>query len=149
MAMKLTERIRTELTESMKARDAVRTSTLRMIQAAFKNEQIEKGHELSDEEAEAVIRRAVKQRQDSIEQYGKGGRQDLVDKEKVELALLQNYLPQQMSDVETEKMVQDVIAMVGATSKADVGRCMKEIMAKHKGNVDGKKVQQILSRCLP
>jgi uncharacterized protein YqeY len=149
MAMKLTERIRTELTESMKARDAVRTSTLRMIQAAFKNEQIEKGHELSDEEAEAVIRRAVKQRQDSIEQYGKGGRQDLVDKEKVELALLQNYLPQQMSDIETEKMVQDVIAMVGATSKADVGRCMKEIMAKHKGNVDGKKVQQILTRCLP
>lgn len=147
--MKLTERIRTELTESMKARDAVRTSTLRMIQAAFKNEQIEKGHELADDEAEAVIRRAVKQRHDSIEQYEKGGRQDLADKEKVELALLQNYLPQQMSDIETEKMVQDVIAMVGATSKADVGRCMKEIMAKHKGNVDGKKVQQILARCLP
>src|SRR5688500_2437039 len=145
----LTERIRAELTESMKARDAVRTSTLRMIQAAFKNEQIEKGHELSDEEAEAVVRRAVKQRQDSIGQYGKGGRQDLVHKAKVELALLQNYLPQQMSDIETEKMVQDVIAMVGATSKADVGRCMKEIMAKHKGNVDGKKVQQILARCLP
>jgi uncharacterized protein YqeY len=144
----LTERIRGELTESMKARDAARTSTLRMLQAAFKNEQIEKGHELSDEEAEAVIRRAVKQRQDSIEQYAKGGRQDLVDKETAELAMLQRYLPQQLGDAETEKLVQDVIQVVGAESKADVGRVMKEIMATHKGRVDGKKVQQILGRLL-
>lgn len=145
---KLTERIRAELTESMKARDAARTSTLRMLQASLKNEQIEKGHELSDEEAEAVIRRAVKQRQDSIEQFTKGGRQDLVDKERAELGMLQGYLPQQISDIETEKMVQDVIAMVGAKSKADVGKVMKEIMATHKGRVDGKKVQQILNRLL-
>lgn len=145
---KLTERVRLELTESMKARDAARTSTLRMLQAAIKNEQIEKGHELSDEEAEAVIRRAVKQRQDSIEQFTKGGRQELADKESAELQMLQAYLPQQMSDLETEKMVQDVIAMVGAKSKADVGKVMKEIMAAHKGRVDGKKVQQILSRLL-
>ena len=145
---KLTERIRAELTESMKARDAARTSTLRMLQASLKNEQIEKGHELSDEEAEAVIRRAVKQRQDSIEQFTKGGRQDLVDKERAELGMLQVYLPQQMSDIETEKLVQDVIAMVGAESKADVGKVMKEIMASHKGRVDGKKVQAILNRLL-
>lgn len=145
---KLTERVRAELTESMKARDAARTSTLRMLQASLKNEQIEKGHELSDEEAEAVIRRAVKQRQDSIEQFTKGGRQDLVDKERAELGMLQGYLPQQISDIETEKMVQDVIAMVGAKTKADVGKVMKEIMATHKGRVDGKKVQQILNRLL-
>jgi uncharacterized protein YqeY len=146
---KLTERIRAELTEAMKARDTLRLSTLRMLQAGFKNEQIEKGHELSDQEAEAVIRRAVKQHQDSIEQFGKGGRQDLVDKEAAELAILEAYLPEQMSDLETEKMVQDVIAMVGAGSKKDIGRVIKEIMATHRGRVDGKRVQELVSRFLP
>ena len=145
---KLTERVRTELTESMKARDAARTSTLRMLQAAIKNEQIEKGHELSDEEAEAVIRRAVKQRQDSIEQYTKGARKDLADKERSEMELLQAYLPQQMTDIETEKMIQDVIALVGAKSRADIAKVMKEIMAKHKGRVDGRKVQEVVNRLL-
>lgn len=145
---KLTERIRAELTEAMKARDAVRTSTLRLLQAAFKNEQIEKGHELSDEEAVAVVRRAVKQRQDSIEQFGKGGRQDLVDKETAELAILKAYLPEQMSDLETEKLVQDVIAMVGADSKKDIGRVIKEIMTTHRGRVDGKRVQELANRFL-
>jgi uncharacterized protein YqeY len=146
---KLTERIRAELTEALKARDTLRLSTLRMLQAGFKNEQIEKGHELSDQEAEAVIRRAVKQHQDSIEQFGKGGRQDLVDKEAAELAILEAYLPEQMSDLETEKMVQDVIAMVGAGSKKDIGRVIKEIMATHRGRVDGKRVQELVSRFLP
>lgn len=145
---KLTERIRAELTEAMKARDAVRTSTLRLLQAAFKNEQIEKGHELSDEEAVAVVRRAVKQRQDSIEQFGKGGRQDLVDKETAELAILKAYLPEQMSDLETEKLVQDVIAIVGADSKKDIGRVIKEIMTTHRGRVDGKRVQELANRFL-
>jgi uncharacterized protein YqeY len=145
---KLTERIRAELTEAMKARDTLRLSTLRMLQAGFKNEQIEKGHELSDQEAEAVIRRSVKQHQDSIEQFGKGGRQDLVDKEAAELAILEVYLPGQMSDIETEKLVQDVIAMVGAGSKKDIGRVIKEIMATHRGRVDGKRIQELVSRFL-
>ena len=145
---RLVDRIRTELTESMKARDALRTSTLRMLQAALKNEQIDKGHELSDEEAEAVIRRSVKQRQDSIEQFSKGLRPDLVDKETAELKILQSYLPEQFTDVETEKLIQDVISMVGAESKADVGKVMKEVMGRYKGQIDGKKAQQIVSRLL-
>ena len=147
--MLLTERIRTELTEAMKARDAATLSTLRMIQSALKYEQIEKGHELSDEEAQVVIRRAVKQRQDSIEQYTKGGRQDLADKEAAELAMLEKYLPKQMSDAEVEAAVKSVIAEVGATSKKDSGRVMKEVMAKFKGLVDGKKVQEVVGRELP
>ena len=147
--MLLTERIRTELTEAMKARDAATLSTLRMIQSALKYEQIEKGHELSDEEAQVVIRRAVKQRQDSIEQYTKGGRQDLADKEAAELAILEKYLPKQMSDAEVEAAVKSVIAEVGATSKKDSGRVMKEVMAKFKGLVDGKKVQEVVGRELP
>jgi uncharacterized protein YqeY len=145
----LTERIRTELTESMKARDAARTSTLRMLQSALKNEQIEKGHELSDEEAQAVIRRAVKQRQDSIEQFEKGGRPELAEKERAEMKLLEVYLPAQMSDEEVEAAVRHSIESVGATSKKDSGRVMKEVMAKYKGVVDGRKVQEILGRLLP
>jgi uncharacterized protein YqeY len=147
--MKLTERIRAELTQSMKARDAARTSTLRLVQSALKNEQIEKGHELSDEEAIAVVRRAVKQRQDSIEQYTTGNRADLADKERAELRILETYLPQQMSAADVERAVQDAIAATGATSKKDSGKVMKEVMAKHKGELDGKTVQEIVARLLP
>ena len=147
--MKLTERIRAELTASMKARDAARTSTLRLVLSAFKNEQIEKGHELSDEEAIAVIRRAVKQRQDSIEQYTKGNRMDLADKEKAELEILNGYLPQQMSDSDVERAVKDAITATGAASKKDTGKVMKEVMARYKGIIDGKKVQEIVGRLLP
>jgi uncharacterized protein YqeY len=147
--MALTEKIRADLTESMKARDAERTSTLRMLQAALKNEQIDKGHELGDAEAVAVIRRAVKQRQDSIEQYEKGNRQDLADKEKREMEILNVYLPQQMADHEVEKLIQDVIQLTGAESRKDVGRVMKEIMAKYRDQLDGRKVQEVLARLLP
>jgi len=145
----LTEKIRSDLTGSMKARDTVRTSTLRMLQAAIKNEQIDKGRELSDEEAQAVIARGVKQRQDSVEQYTKGNRADLADKETAELELLKAYLPQQLSDDETETLVREVIASVSAESKKDSGKVMKEMMARHRGKVDGKKVQEIVGRLLP
>src|SRR5215210_99723 len=97
---KLTEQIRADLTESMKARTAERTSTLRMLQASIKNEQINAGHELSDEEAMAVIRKAVKQRQDSIEQYLNAKREDLAGKEQAEMAILRTYLPPELSDAE-------------------------------------------------
>ncbi|HXH89979.1 MAG TPA: GatB/YqeY domain-containing protein, partial [Thermoanaerobaculia bacterium] len=89
----LTEKIRTELTAAMKARDAERLSTLRMLQSSFKYQQIELGHELSDEEAMTVIRKAVKQRLDSIEQYTKGNRPELADKERREMELLKTWLP--------------------------------------------------------
>ncbi|MFN2441342.1 MAG: GatB/YqeY domain-containing protein [Thermoanaerobaculia bacterium] len=144
----LTERIRADLTESMKARDAARTSTLRMVQAALKNEQIEKGRELSDEEAEVVIRRAVKQRHDSVSQFRGAGREDLATKEESEIVLLEAYLPQMLSDEETEKVVDAAIAATGASSKKETGSVMKQIMATHRGRVDGKKVQEILGRKL-
>src|SRR5262249_39926604 len=137
------------MTEAMKARDAVKLSTLRLIQSALKNEQIDRGHELSDEEAMAVIQRGVKQRLDSIDQYTKGNRPDLAAKEQAELDFLGRYLPQQLSDLDTEKAIQDVIELVGAASKKDVGRVMKEIMSKYRGQIDGKKVQEIVGRLLP
>lgn len=145
----LTEKIRADLTESMKARDAARTSTLRMIQSAIKNEEIEKKHVLTDDEALAVIRRAVKQRQDSIEQYNKGGREDLAAKEQSEMEMLETYMPQQMSDADSEAIVRDIIGQVGATSRKDSGKVMKEVMAKHKGVIDGRRVQEIVARLLP
>lgn len=145
----LTERVRTDLTASMKARDAARTSTLRMLQSALKNEQIDKGHELSDEEAVAIIRRGVKQRLDSIEQFTKGNRPDLAQKEQAELEILNSYLPGQLSDADVEQVVRAAISQVGASSKKDSGAVMKAVMATHKGLVDGKKVQEIVGRLLP
>ena len=111
---KLTEQIRANLTESMKARTADRTSTLRMLQAAIKNEQISLGHELSDEEALAVIRKGVKQGLDSVEQYTKGNRPDLASKEAAEIEMLKVYLPPELSDAELESGLRDIIASTGA-----------------------------------
>ena len=137
----LTEKIRAELTAAMKARDAERLSTLRMLQSAFKYQQIEVGHELSDEEAMTVIRKAVKQRQDSIEQYTKGNRPELAAKEQSELELLKKYLPAELSDDELEAGLREIVAETGAQSKKDMGKVMKEATARYKGRVDGKRIQ--------
>ena len=147
--MSLTEKIRADLTESMKAKDSARTSTLRMLQSALKYEQIEKGHELSDDEAIAIVQRAVKQRQDSIEQYTSGNRLELAEKERSELEMLKKYLPEQLSEEESEAIVREAILATGAESKKDSGKVMKEVMSKHKGRIDGKKVQEIVGKLLP
>jgi len=146
---KLTEQIRADLTESMKARTAERTSTLRMVQAALKNEQINVGHELSDEEALAVIRKGIKQRQDSVEQYTKGNRPELAAKEQSEIEILKSYMPPELSDGELESGLREIIASTGAQSKKDMGKVMKEATARYKGRADGKKIQEIVSRLLP
>jgi uncharacterized protein YqeY len=147
--MRLAERIRADLTESMKARSADRTSTLRMLQAALKNEQINVGHELSDEEVMSVIRKAVKQRLDSIEQYDKANRPELAAKERSEMDLLKTYLPPELSEADLEKGIREIIASTGAQSKKDIGKVMKEATLRFKGRADGKKIQEIASRLLP
>lgn len=145
----LTEKIRADMTAAMKAQEKERLSTLRMLQSALKNEQINSGHELSDEEAMAVIRKAVKQRQDSIEQYTNAGRTELADKEKSEMELLKTYLPAEMFDEELERGLREIITSTGAQSKKDMGKVMKEATAKFKGRADGKKIQETVSRLLP
>lgn len=145
----LTDRIRADLTESMKARNAEKTSTLRMLQSALKYQQIETGHELSDEDAMTVIRKAVKQRLDSIEQYEKGNRPELAAKERSEMKLLKTYLPPELSDADLESGVREIVASTGAQSKKDMGKVMKEATARFKGRADGKKIQEIVSRLLP
>jgi uncharacterized protein YqeY len=145
----LADKVRTDMTEAMKAQEKERLSTLRMLQSAFKNEQINLGHELSDEEAMSVIRKAMKQRQDSIEQYMNAGRTELADKERSEMELLKTYLPPELTEAEIESGIAEIIASTGAQSKKDMGKVMKEATARFKGRVDGKKVQEIVQRLLP
>ncbi len=142
-------RIEEDLKSAMKRGDKRRVGTLRLMLAALKNEKIQAQRALTDEEVESVLRRAVKQRKDSIEQYGRGGRQDLVQAEGEELAIIEEYLPKGLSDAELEAAIQGVIAEKSFSSSKDVGLAMKELMARHKGRVDGKKAQEVVRRLLP
>src|SRR5918994_615775 len=137
--MSLREQIVSDLTASMKAQDASRTSTLRMVKAAIMNRRIEKGADLDDDEVQKLLRSLVKQRRDSIEQYEKAGRQELVDKEKAEVDVIETYLPQAASQEEIEQAVAAAIAEAGATSIKDMGKVMKAAQAALAGkNADGR-----------
>jgi len=139
--MGLSQQIISDLTASMKAQDAPRTSTLRMVKAAMMNRKIEKGSELDDDDVQKLLRSLVKQRRDSIEQYEKAGRQELVDKEKAEIVVIETYLPQAASADEIEAAVAAAIAETGATSIKDMGKVMKSAQAALAGkNADGKAV---------
>jgi len=142
-------RIETDLKTAMKSGDKRRVATLRLLLSVLKNEKIQAQRELSSDEVEAVLRRSVKQRKDSIEQYGRGGRQDLVDAETEELAILEGYLPKGLSATEVEAALKDIVREKGLSSPKDVGLAMKELMARHKGRVDGKQAQEIARRLLP
>jgi uncharacterized protein YqeY len=143
--MTLTKQIVTDLTAAMKAQDANRTSTLRMVKAAMMNRQIEKGSELDDDEMQKLLRSLVKQRRDSIEQYEKAGRQELVDKEKAEIDVIETYLPQAASHEEIEQAVAAAIAETGATSMRDMGKVMKAAQAALAGkNADGRVISEIV-----
>src|SRR5213596_3874568 len=125
----------------MREKNAIKLGVLRLLKAAVTNATIEKGgadSELSDADAAQVIRKQVKQRQDSIESFEKGGRAELAAKEKEELSILQSYLPQAMSTDEISKVVQETITEVGASSKAQMGAVMKAVQAKVAGRADGK-----------
>jgi uncharacterized protein len=139
--MKLQERLDSDLKEAMRARDTAKLGVLRMLKSALKYAAIAKSGteaELSDAEATQVIRKQVKQRQDSIESFEKGGRAELAEKEREELSILNAYLPQPMSADELAKVVRETIAEVGATSKAQMGAVMKALQAKVAVRADGK-----------
>ena len=143
--MTLTKQIVADLTAAMKAQDAGRTSTLRMVKAAMMNRQIEKGSELDDDDMQKLLRSLVKQRRDSIEQYEKAGRQELVDKEKAELEVIETYLPQAASRDEIEQAVAAAIAETSATSMKDMGKVMKAAQTALSGkNADGKTISEIV-----
>ena len=149
--MTLTERIDAELKEAMRARDANKLGVLRMLKAALKNSAIEKGGadaQLDTAEATQVIRKQIKQRQDSIESFEKGGRPELAEKEKAEIAILQDYLPAPMSEEELSRLVRETIAELGATAKAQMGAVMKALGPKVAGRADGRAISQEVQRQL-
>lgn len=142
-------RIESDLKSALKAGEKRRVGTLRLLLASLQNEKIGAGRDLTDEEIEAAIRRAVKQRRESIDQYTKGGREDLARAEAEELALLEAYLPAGLSDSEVEAEIRRIIDEKGFSASRDVGLVMKELMAAHRGRVDGKRAQEIARRLLP
>jgi uncharacterized protein YqeY len=141
--MSLKEQIIADLTAAMKAREAERTSTLRMVKAAFMNREIEKRAPLDEDESLKLLTSLVKQRRDSIEQYVKGGRQELADKEQAEIAVIEAYLPKAASADQIEAAVSAAIAETGATSIKDMGKVMKAAQTKLAGqNADGRAVSE-------
>lgn len=148
--MTLEERLDADLKEAMKARAEIKVSTLRMLRAGMKNLAIEKKTEkLEDKDVLGIIAKQIKQHKDSIEGFTKGNRQDLVDKEKAELAILESFMPRMMSADELKVIVRSAIEKVGAKGGADMGKVMKAAMEEAKGPtaaaVDGKMLSQIVS----
>lgn len=147
--MALAEQINADLTAAMKARDAARLSALRMLKAAIMNKGVEKGRDLDDGEVLQVVASLVKQRRDSIEQFTQAGRNDLVEKEKGDVAVLEHYLPPAASAEEIDAAVAAAIAETGAASPKDMGKVMKAVMPKLAGkNADGKAVNDAVRRKL-
>lgn len=141
--MTIVEQVENDLVAAMKAREELRLSVLRMAKTALKHKQVELGKPLGDDEAVAVLRTLVKQRRDSVEQFRKGGREDLAAKEEAETAILQTYLPAAVSDEEISAAVAAAIAETGAAGPQDLGKVMKVAMQKLTGkNADGKRVNQ-------
>ena len=149
--MTLQERVDSDLKDAMRAKDAAKLGVLRMLKSALKYSAIEKSGaeaQLDDAEAVQVIRKQVKQRQDSIESFEKGGRPELAAKEKEELAILHAYLPQGMNAEELAKIVGETIKELGATSRAEMGAVMKALQGKIAGRADGKTLSQEVQRQL-
>jgi uncharacterized protein len=147
--MALVEDVNKAITDAMKAKDAARLVALRMLKAALMNREVERGRALDDGEARQVVSALVKQRRDSIEQFTKGGRKDLADKETAEIAVLEGYLPPAVDAGELENAVDAAIASTGATSAKDMGRVMKAVMADLAGKtLDGKAVNELVRRKL-
>lgn len=143
----LKQRLQDDLKQSMLARDEMRTSVLRMIKSAIGYYEIQKGganYEATDEDVVQVITQQAKQRKDSIEQFRNANRQELVAKEEQELAILQKYLPEQMSEEEVRTLVHDAITETGASSSADMGKVMAALMPKVKGKADGTLVSRLV-----
>lgn len=149
--MTIVEQVDTKIKEAMRARDSETLGVLRMLKAAFKNAAIEKGgadQSLDDVEATAIIRKQIKQREDSVDSFEKGGRPEMAQKEKDEIEVLEQFLPQPLTEAEVEKLAQTAIAEVDATSRAQMGAVMKLLQERAGGRVDGKTLSSVVQRLL-
>ena len=144
----LAERLSEDLKQAMKGKDKLRLSVIRMVRAAIKNAEIEKRRELSEDEILDVLSREVKQRQESLQEFEKAGRQDLSQQVQQEIQILRQYLPEPLDDQALQELVQEAIQEVGAVSKRDLGKVMSVLMPKIKGRADGKKVNQMVQQQL-
>lgn len=144
----LLARLQTDLKQALLAGDAVTKETLRLVIAALKNQRIQVGRELGEAEELQVLQKGVKTRQESVEQYARAGRQDLVARESAEIAVIRRYLPEEIDEDRTRSIVQAKIAELGIASTRDIGRLMKAVMAEHKGRIDGKLVQRLAAELL-
>jgi len=140
--MSLLQTLDQDLKSAMKSSDTLRVSVLRMLKASLKYKQIDTGKELSDDEVLAVLSTAAKQRRESIEQFSKGGRTDLADKETAELNVIQSYLPQQLAPEELDRIIIEALNEAAAEGKKDMGSIMRIVMPRVKGATDGKLVNQ-------
>jgi uncharacterized protein YqeY len=147
--MALVDELSTAIADAMRRQNPARLSALRMLKAALMNREVEKTRALDDAESRQVVSSLVKQRRESIEQFKKGGRQDLVDKETAEIAVLESYLPPAVDPAAIDRAVADAISETGASAPKDLGRVMKTAMAKLAGqNVDGKAVNELARKKL-
>ncbi len=149
--MGISEQVQKDMVEAMRSRDELRLSTLRMVKAAIKNKEIDKRGPLDEKETQQVLATLVKQRKDSIEQFLKGGRQELADKEAAEIKLIEAYLPKAMGEEEIAAAVKAVIAEMGSPTMKDMGTVMKNVMAKLQAGgarVEGKTVSEMVKKQL-
>lgn len=146
--MALSEQLNQDFKTALKAKDEVRVATLRMLKTAIKNQEVQNRRPLEDQEILTVISSQIKQRRDSIVQFEQGGRTDLADREKMELAVLEAYLPAQMDREQIETAVADLIVETGASSVKDMGRVMKAFMGRFSGQADGKLVNDVVKQKL-
>ena len=148
----ITQQIQSDLTDAMKAKDSLKAEVLKGLKSAFTNELVAQkkkpSDELGDEEAMSVLQRAAKQRKDSIEQFKKGGRDELADKEAQELAIIEAYLPEMMSKEDVEKVVKAKIDEMGISDKSQIGQLMGAVMKELKGKADGGVVKEVVSELL-
>ncbi len=146
--MSLNEKLLDDLKEAMKTKNAARLSCLRMLKAALKNKQVEKGESLDDREFQAVVSSMVRKNRESIEEFTKAGRLDLAQKESAEIEILHEYLPEQLTQEQIEEVVKQVISDVGASGSKDLGRVMKSAMERLAGKAQGKDVNQAAKKLL-
>jgi len=144
----LKDLLNNDLKKYMKEKNTLALNAVRSIISEVKNREVEKGAELTEEEIVQLIKKQIKMREDSIEQFEKADRIDLAEKERKEVEILQEYLPEQLSDEELKKIIEESISEVNATSKKDFGKVMKLVIQKVQGRADGKKISEILSTLL-
>ena len=146
--MSLTDQLMTDIKTAMKSQDKTALSVIRMLKSALMNKKIELGHVLTDQEEAQVVASQIKQQKDSLADFQKGGRDDLVAQTQAQMKVLQQYLPQQLSKAELQQIVQQSAAEIQATSAADFGKLMKTVMPKVRGRADGSLVNQIVKSFL-